>query len=752
MQISLDPVHHIEAAGEDEANGRRLWRSVGDDPGFHIRLPVIRPRWLFIRLHDADQILSPQIYFDFGTGFSERRSIAVPEARDLCLVLDIGRFGAIRALRLDPTICPATFSCDIQALASVSEARESLNAWKNAYPDGHTEWIDEVGVLWAVRNFIAGPKRGRTVAEHLADVYAIADQRTAGFTEPHPDRLWLSIVVPTYNTPVRYLDDLLRSVEKQQAGGIELIFSDDASTSSATLDWLEKNRSKDFVQIVLNERNAGIAEATNAGLAAAGGEWVTFLDHDDVVAPSALKIIRRTLLDRPQTQFLFTDEVVVNRRLKPRGLMAKPAYDPVLLTGMNYINHFSFYRRARLNAIGRLRSGFQGSQDYDTVLRYTCGLRDDEILHLPYPAYWWRRDGSTFSVKHLDQATASARKAIGDHFLRQQKEVALVGAITPALHRVSFVATSPRVSVVIPSRNAFGLIDAVVEDLLTRTDYPDLELIIVDNGSDDPRVLQFYDRLVAERRNVVIDRYESAFNFARSVNRGFARATGEHVLLLNNDISVIHPDWLAEMVSCLNFDRAGIVGAKLLYPDATLQHAGVVTGFGGLAGHWYLGKKADHGGQMNRLHVRSSMTSVTAAAMLISGECRQAVGDMDEQNFAIAYNDVDYCLRAYKKGFRTVWTPFASLFHHESATRGTDTTLKNRVRFEREKKNLRRIHATESFLDPATSPHYGRDRSVPVLTRLSALPAPRHWYLDMNAPDALASGPTVENRRHSPTE
>jgi GT2 family glycosyltransferase len=293
---------------------------------------------------------------------------------------------------------------------------------------------------------------------------------------------------------------------------------------------------------------------------------------------------------------------------------------------------------------------------------------------------------------------------------------------------VSFVASEPKVSVIIPSKNASALIQTVVKGLLEETNYGNKEVIIVDNGSDDPRVLEFYRALASRRSDVIIDRFQGDFSFAHSVNRGLRRASGEHFLLLNNDISVIHPDWLTEMVSCLSFDRAGIVGAKLLYPNATLQHAGVVAGFGGLAGHWYLGKPADFGGPMNRLHVRSSMTCVTGAAMLISGECRQAVGDMDEGHFPVAYNDVDYCLRAHKQGFRVVWTPFASLYHHESASRGTDATVKNRLRFEREKSHLRKLHATETFLDPAASPHFARNSSDPPLGRLQILPRPRRWH------------------------
>ncbi|PZR48534.1 MAG: glycosyltransferase, partial [Stutzerimonas stutzeri] len=230
------------------------------------------------------------------------------------------------------------------------------------------------------------------------------------------DGVWLSIVVPVYNAPARYLDDLLQSFLTQKETRAELILSDDASTSEETKRWLSKARPHAAVRIVRNPANGGIARATNAGLAEATGRWVALLDHDDVIAPHALRLVREALARNPDAQFLYTDELVVDDALRASGLMLKPAYDPVLLTGVNYINHFSFYRRDRLAAIGNLRTGYDGSQDYDLLLRYLEGLAREDVLHLPYPAYWWRRTGKTYSRTFLDAATKAARTAIADRF------------------------------------------------------------------------------------------------------------------------------------------------------------------------------------------------------------------------------------------------------------------------------------------------------------------------------------------------
>jgi GT2 family glycosyltransferase len=328
-----------------------------------------------------------------------------------------------------------------------------------------------------------------------------------------------------------------------------------------------------------------------------------------------------------------------------------------------------------------------------------------------------------------DRSLRSARRALAEHFGAAGAPIAVEAAGTAAapatLHRVRFdtrIKAWPKVSIVVPSRDSYGLIARLLDDLATRTDYPDREVIVVDNGTTDARVLDLYAQAGARDPafRVVIE--PEPFNFSRQVNRGIGLASGEHVLLLNNDIEVIEPQWLREMVSCLAYADAGIVGACLLYPDMTLQHAGVIVGMSGLAAHWYHRRPQDNPGMMGRLHVRQSLSAVTAACMLISRSCLDAVGAFDEAAFAIAYNDVDYCMRAGACGYRVVWTPFARLVHHESVSRGRDAA---QARFEREKAALKARHATAVFQDPAFSPWFSRNHPQPRLVLPDRLPGPR---------------------------
>jgi len=566
--------------------------------------------------------------------------------------------------------------------------------------------------------------------EYFRNITRIAELDIASRPMHPVDSKLLSFVTPVYNTPTDYLDCLLQSFLTQKSKNWELLLCDDGSTDGRTLAWLERQRAQPQIKILRNAQNGGIANATNLGLCAATGEWVGFVDHDDALAPFALNYLSDTIAKHPEAAFIYTDEVITDSSLKPTGYFFKPAFDPILLSGVNYINHLSLYRRRRLVEMGGLRVGYDGSQDYEVVLRYLAGLPNESIVHLPYPAYMWRRHATSFSATYTNMAVASARRALGAAYRDDEADCPVGQALTVDLHRVNFEKrrkTWPLISVVIPNRDSLKLISRILEDVAQRTDYPSLEIIVVDNGTTDPAVAELYERYQRCHPNFRVDLLVEPFNFARQINRGLRAARGEGLLLLNNDIEIQDPSWLKEMVGCLDYPDTGIVGARLLYPTGKLQHAGVIVGLGGLAGHWYGNAAATTLGPMNRLSVRQSFSAVTGACMLISRKCYQATGELDEQNFPIAYNDVDYCLRAASAGFRTVWTPFATLVHHESATRGSDETDANRLRFEREKAWLRLKYRTNTMADPAFSLWYSSGFSTPREVIPSQIPFARVW-------------------------
>lgn len=616
-----------------------------------------------------------------------------------------------------------------------TRAAQSLKtvAWRFARIGYH--WTRGVPLFAPFTSIVArhlGPviHRRWTVAcfRHVIGLASADADQGALATGSQQDNPLISFIVPVFDTKSRYLDELIASFKLQPRKLFELILSDDGSTSPQTRKWLAVHTDIAGVTILRVEENRGIAAATNRGIAHAAGQWIALIDHDDALAPYAVSQIAKALDSAPECQFLYTDEVVADDRLRPLNFVSKPAWDPVLLSGVNYINHLSVYRRDRLMKIGGLRENIEGSQDYDLLLRYTSGLRSDEILHLPFPAYVWRQHRESFSAKFLELATANARRALAESYARGQQLAVVDQALTPDLHRVRFDlarAEWPLVSVIIPSRDALPLISTVLEGLTKKTDYRALEIIVIDNGSKDPDVLALYDLYRHGSVPFVARIEEEPFNFSRAINRGIAMARGDLLLLLNNDIEVLEPNWLKEMVSCFDYRETGIVGAKLLYPDRTIQHVGVIAGLGGYAGHWFIRREESFPGPMGRLHVRQSLSVVTAACMLVSRSCIEQTGPFDEEVFNIAYSDVDYCLRAISRGFRVVWTPFATLIHHESVSRASDEVPEKIDRFNQVKASLRARHRTDEFEDRAFNPWYSKDREDPVPIQLKRLPLAR---------------------------
>ncbi|WP_245258389.1 glycosyltransferase family 2 protein [Methylosinus sp. LW4] len=714
--------------------GWESWQATDADPLFVFVTGFLRAAYIILEVADADQTLDPRIYIDFGKGFEPDDEIELKHTRDGLYVIALRSFGRVHHVRFDPSSYPSRFRFRAFIAYDEKSVRAFVGGRLRAAARGERaaplcETIARPGApeLSGVGARVA---KVRGATPHFEQVIAMANARYAGAPAWTGERPAFSFVTPVYDAPALYLDQLLDSFRIQRAGAYELILSDDGSTSRETIDWLERHRDTPHVTILRAAQNGGIAVATNSGLAAARGDWVGFIDHDDALAPYAVDALLETIERTPGAQFVFTDEIVADAKLQPKHYSLKPAFDPVLLSGVNYVNHLSLYRRERLQALGGLRRGYEGSQDYDLLLRYTRSLATEEIVHLPYPAYLWRRDGKSYSVSFLDRATTSARRSLAESYAVDGAPATVEPARNADLHRVRFSPKDdawPLVSIIVPSRDSFALVSRLFDDLTLRTDYPRMEILVVDNGTKDARVLDLYEQKKAAYPFVSVDIVEETFNFSRQVNRGLRAARGDCMLLLNNDIEVMDAGWLKEMVSCLAYPSTGIVGARLLYPNGTLQHAGVVMGLGSVAGHWFCGMPGDYPGPMGRLDVRQSMAAVTGACMLVTRACLEAVGGLDDENFAIAYNDTDYCMRAGRAGFRVVWTPFATLTHHESSSRGSDETNANIARFRREQDALRKKYDLVNYVDPAFNPWYSRDNAAPRLQLLSSLPPGRHF-------------------------
>jgi len=711
-----------------------VWRATSDDPQFVFPPPPPEITTLVLFLADPDATLSPRLYLNWGAGFAQDESIGFAQARAALVRVCLGDFPDLREIRFDPfeNMADVMFrwGVDGEGEKLAEEVEPQLAEWEARRARVLRADVSLADYAPAFPRRLFGLERKpKSAHEHFLRVVAMATRELEGrFTEP-PATPLISLISPLYNTPISYLDELVTSFRQQLPGYAELVLSDDGSTAPETAQWLSEHDGEPGLKIVRNAINRGIAAASNEGVKAASGRWISFIDHDDALAPNAIGIIARAIEDNPSARFFYTDELIADRQMVGEDFFDKPAFDDVLLSGVNYINHLSIYARDLIESVDAFREGFDGSQDYDLLLRALARLKRDEVRHIPYPAYIWRRDGRSYSVRFLEKATANARLALSEAYAQGVTPRKVESAVLPDLHRVRLDigarAPRPRVSVVVPNRNAFRLFRQMAEGLYEATDYPDFEVIVVDNGSTDPDTLALYDKLKQQHANFTLDMTPGPFNFSRQINRGVALAKGDAFLLLNNDIEVTSPNWLSEMVGCLAYPDVGVVGARLLYPWGALQHAGVVVGLAGLAGHWYGHRPADFPGPMGRLAVRSTMSAVTGACMLISRACWDATGLFDEQNFAVAYNDVDFCLRAREAGFRTVYTPFATLTHHESATRGRDDRGPNRSRFLRDQAALLDRHGTEDYLDPVMSPWRDRETSEPQRIVLDKLPPAR---------------------------
>lgn len=523
----------------------------------------------------------------------------------------------------------------------------------------------------------------------------------------------ISIVMPVYNTPELFLREAIESVLDQIYSHWELCIADDASNQSHIRKTLEEYRAKDSrIKVVFRERNGHISAASNSALDLATGEFLALLDHDDLLAPDALYEVVALLNQSPQADMIYSDEDKLNEQGQRIHPFFKPDWCPDSFLTRMYTCHLGVYRRSLVEQIGRFRVGYEGSQDYDLVLRLT--EQTQQVFHIPKVLYHWRISSTSVASDSSAKPYAyeAGTKAIQDALHRRgENGQVLSNSEYPGTYSVRYEITAYKlVSIIIPTRNLGHILDRCLKSIFTKSTYPNYEVILIDNGSDEPETLDIIKTWVLREP----DRFKCypldvPFNYSRINNYAVEQAKGDYLLFLNNDTEVITSDWIEGMVEQTQRDSIGAVGALLLYPDDTIQHAGVVVGLGGVAGHSHKHFPLNHPGYMRQIVLTNNYSAVTAACLMCRREIFKQVNGFDEA-LAVAFNDVDFCLKIQQAGYCNVYLPHVVLYHHESKSRGYEDTLEKQLRFKQEMATIQQRWSDVIQHDPCYNPHLTRDR------------------------------------------
>ncbi|BAF72682.1 glycosyl transferase [Sulfurovum sp. NBC37-1] len=522
-------------------------------------------------------------------------------------------------------------------------------------------------------------------------------------TEPLGFFPLISIIVPTYNTKKRYLTEMLESVLSQTYGNWELCIADDASTDRETIDTLEYYRTKHpAVKVVYRKKNGHISEASNTALSIALGDYVAFLDHDDTLSPNALYEMAKKLNEDRKLKILYSDEDKIDENSNRYMPHFKSGWNPDMFFSQNYITHLLIIKKEIIDKVGGFRKGYEGSQDYDLVLRCLDHIGKEEIGRVEKILYHWRAiKGSTaYGSNEKAYAHDAGLRGLQDYFLRKDRSISVENGLLANTYKVVYpIVEMPLVSLVVPTRDSYNILHKCIESILQKTLYENYEILIVDNESTDPKTLRYFE-ILKKHEHIRILEYHHPFNYSAINNYGVQYARGEIIGLLNNDVEIISSGWLSEMVQHAIRPEIGAVGAKLYYDNHTIQHAGIVLGIGGVAGHSHKYFPQNHHGYFSRLKIIQNYSAVTAACLLMRKSVYLEAGGLNEENLAVAFNDVDLCLKLQQKGYRNLWTPYSELYHHESISRGSDDTPEKTERFGREIKYMLEKWKKQLLKDP----------------------------------------------------
>ena len=500
----------------------------------------------------------------------------------------------------------------------------------------------------------------------------------------------ISILVPLYCTPSEYLKELIKSIQLQTYQNWELCLSDGSGSGNMDHTYINECMHADArIKLICSEKPLEIAENTNLALEIASGDFVAFADHDDLLAVNALYECVKVINSYPEVEIIYTDEDKVSMNGKTHFQPHfKSDFNLDLLRSMNYICHFLVVKKSIQEQVGMLRKEYNGAQDYDFVLR--CVEKSSHIYHISKILYHWRahQDSTAENPESKMYAFEAGKRAVESHLERCNEKAVVSMGEHLGVYRVRYeLIDQPLVSILIPNKDHVEDLKRCVKSLYAVSAYSNFEIIIIENGSVENSTFEYYNNILATHKNVQVVTWnnENGFNFSALNNFGAKCAKGEYLLFLNNDTEVISKDSISEMVSYMNREEVGAVGARLYYPDGTIQHAGVIVGLGGIAGHAFKDFSRYEGGYFYRILCTQDYSAVTAACMMMSKTLFVEIGGFDEK-LKVAFNDIDLCMQIRRKGKLIVYTPYAELYHYESKSRGLENTKEKVERFNGEVK------------------------------------------------------------------
>ena len=518
-----------------------------------------------------------------------------------------------------------------------------------------------------------------------------------------------SVVVPLYHTPAKFLKDLVRSMMYQSYANWELCLvnasPEDVHLTSLLENWAMRDKR---IRVIRLEKNLGIAQNTNAGIAASTGEFIAFLDHDDFLEPDALFCYADALNKDKTIDVFYSDEDKTDEYAAHYFYPHfKSDFNIDLLHANNYMCHFLAVRKSLVDTVGGLNEKFDGAQDYDFVLRLTENTK--KIYHCPRILYHWRCSNQSTAANQGNKMYAihAGKAALNAHYKRIGWNARAQEGAVDGWYQTKFtLKEEPLVSILIPNKDHTDDLDVCLNSFFERADYQNYEFIIIENNSVLPETFAYYEKIEKEHDNVKVVYWEAGFNYSAINNFGFKFAKGDYIMLLNNDVELITPDIFQSMLGFCMRPEVGIVGAKLLYNDHTVQHAGVLVGAGGLADHVFKGIHEDDPGYMGRAISSQDVSAVTAACLLVKRSVYEEVGGLEDE-FQVAFNDVDFCLKVRKAGYLIVYDADVKLFHYESKSRGKEDTTERFIRFGNEMMLLNsKWDILSTFVDPYYNPNF----------------------------------------------